>query len=355
MIKVSVIIPVYNGKKYLKEAIDSVIAQTYQDWEIIVVNEFGSNDGSSDIIKEYCKVNSAIHLVQNEKRLGLAESLNRGISLSEGEYIARLDADDVAYPDRFMKQVKFMDKNPEVIVCGTYQHHFGVDKDWVHRPAEMPEQCKANLLFFCDLCHSTLMLRKKAMIDNNLWYDKNFMAEDFELWTRVLSVGKVANIPEVLGKYRWGDGNITNEKIKELHKESGYIVGKSLERNLGLKLENDEYQYFCNWRNPLEEIENKQLFLEKMEELLRNIYEKNNEELYYDPQALLNAIGTKWRWIKYNEPFNNVQHIKCIDQVFKKRIKVRNINRLYFFWINNRGLKLKSRKIIKKLQTLWRE
>lgn len=354
MIKISVVIPIYNSKKYLRESIDSVIAQTYQHWELLAINEFGSNDGSSDIVKEYSQVDPRIKLIQNEEHLGLAESLNKGIRMANGEYIARLDADDLAHPDRFSKQFEFMNTHPEVLVCGSYQHHFGREIDWIHRPAISPEQCKANLLFFCDLCHSTLMLRKEAIIKNDLWYDKNYLAEDFELWTRVTRVGEIANIPEVLGEYRWGDGNITKEKISRLHEESGRIIVRNLEKNLKLKLDDSEQIYFRNWHNPLEDTEDKKEFLKQMEQLLRKIYEKNKLEQYYNQQALLNAIGTKWRWIKYNDPFNKVLYVKDINHALKSEFRIKIINRIYYFFVNNKGFKMKLRKVSKKIRKMVR-
>lgn len=352
MIKISVVIPIYNSREYLRESIESVIAQTYQYWELLAINEFGSDDGSSDIIEEYSRLDLRIKLIQNEERLGLAESLNKGIRMATGEYIARLDADDLAHPDRFRKQVEFMNAHPEVVVCGTYQHHFGVEINWIHRPAITPEQCKANLLFFCDLCHSTIMLRREAIVTNNLWYDKKFLAEDFELWTRVTRVGKIANIPEVLGEYRWGDGNITKEKISRLHEESGNIVACNLDKNLKLKLDDAERACFRNWHNPLKDCVDKKAFLKKMEQLLRKIYEKNVVEQYYDQQALLNVIGTKWRWIKYNDPFNNILYVKDINYVFRNEFRIRIINRIYYFCINNKGIKLKLRKISEKIRNI---
>jgi len=354
MVKISVVFPIYNSREYLRESIESVIAQTYQDWELLAINEFGSNDGSSDIVKEYSQHDPRIQLIQNEERLGLAESLNKGIRMAKGEYIARLDADDLAHPNRFKKQVEFMNTHPEVIICGSYQHHFGVETDWIHRPAITPEQCKANLLFFCDLCHSTLMLRREAIVTNNLWYDKHFLAEDFELWTRVARVGEIANIPEVLGEYRWGDGNITKEKVSRLHEESGNIVARNLEQNLKLKLDDSEQAYFRNWHNPLVDFKDKKAFLKKMEQLLRRIYEKNTVEQYYDQQSLLNTIGTKWRWIKYNDPFNNVLYVRDINYAFRKEFRIRIINRIYHFCINNKGIKLKLKKISKRIRIIWK-
>lgn len=356
MARVSVVIPIYNSKKYLRDAIDSVLAQTYPDWELLAVNEFGSDDGSAEIIEEYSKKDSRIHLIQNTGKLGLAESLNKGIRLAEGEYIARLDADDLAHPKRFQKQVQFMDDHPNVIVCGTYQHHFGPETDWIHKPAVSPEQCKANLLFFCDLCHSTLMLRKNALIEHNLFYAKEYLAEDYELWTRVVRVGDIANIPEVLGEYRWGEGNITAEKLNAIYEESGIIIGNNIEKNLKITLTDKEKSLLRNWKNPANEIaviDRKRLYTE-LETLLKKIYQKNKTENYYEETALLNSIAKKWNEVRYRQPFYSSPQGNTIENVFKKRDFYYFVKRVQTFWHCNKGIKSKFKKICKKFKEIKR-
>lgn len=354
MPRISVVIPVFNSKKYLKETIESVLAQTFQDWELLVINEFGSDDGSAEIIAEYSQKDSRIYLIQNTEPLGLAESLNKGIRLAKGEYIARLDADDLAHPKRFQKQIQFMDEHPKVIVCGTYQHHFGSEINWIHKPSKEPEQCRANLLFFCDLCHSTLMLRKHALLDYHLFYDKTYLAEDYELWTRIVQVGQISNIPEVLGKYRWGEGNITVEKKEQLNVESGKIVLKSLKHNLGLELDPSEAILFQGWENPFSK-ENagkrREQLLDHLEYVLRRIYERNEVVGFYEPNALLSTIAAKWYWAKWGEPFNRLRKVKSIHEIFDQSYRVTFLSRVIRFYKNNKGIKVKIRKIVKKTKS----
>ena len=127
-----------------------------------------------------------------------------------------------------------------------------------------------------------------------------------------------------------------------------------MELNLKLKLNDSEQAYFRNWHNPLDDFEDKNVFLKKMEQLLRRIYEKNNEEQYYDQQALLNAISTKWRWVKYNDPFNKIVYVRDINHVFRRAFRIKLINRIYYFCLNNKGIKLKLKKIIKKIRNIRR-
>lgn len=319
--EVSVIMPVYNSKSHLREAINSILKQTYKDWEMLVINEYDSNDGSSDIVLEYTKKDERIILIQNESKLGLAESLNKGIKLAQGKYIARMDADDLSHPSRLEKQVKLMNINPNIGICGTYQHHFGPDINWIHKPPITVEECRANLLFDCDLCHSTLMLRKDVLIKNDLFYDSNYLAEDFELWTRAVSVTDIINIPEVLGKYRWGDDNITATKKSKLSLENAVIVANSLKRNLEIDIPKDKYILLEGWRNPFKEEKDKVLrrqMYRDFEELLADIYYQNKRIKFYDEYALLNIIAAKWRNVRYLEPRNVKRNINSYEEIFNK-------------------------------------
>lgn len=350
---ISVVIPVYNGERHLAEALDSIISQTLMDWECLIINEFGSNDASAAIAQKYSKQDSRFRLVQNEQKLGLAASLNKGIQLARGTYIARLDADDLARSDRFEKQRTFMEAHPEVVVCGSWQHHFGQDTDWIHKCPENPDQCKANLLFFCDLCHSTLLLRKDALTKYQLEYNPAFLAEDFELWTRVIGIGEIANIPEVLGEYRWEGDNITVAKKEQLHKESGQIVANSLKRYLDLELTPEETELFCNWRNPIESIPNRSAVYAHMQRVLRAIYERNEEIGFFNRQCLLNAISAKWRWFRYYDAFNEIHEVADIDAAFAKRKSCLLLNRIITFWQHNKGIKKKIQKCFHKALEYW--
>ncbi|RKN82184.1 bifunctional glycosyltransferase/CDP-glycerol:glycerophosphate glycerophosphotransferase [Paenibacillus ginsengarvi] len=348
---VTVLMPVYNSAKHLREAIDSVLKQTFTDWEFLVVNEYGSNDGSSEIVKAYAIHDQRFRLIQNDVRLGLGESLNKGMRLANGKYLARLDADDLAHPTRFEKQVKMMEENPNVGVCGTYQHHFGPKSNWVHKPPTTAHQTRANLLFYCDLCHSTLMLRKKVFIENNLFYNNNYLAEDFELWTRTVAVTDIVNIPEVLGEYRWGEDNVTLTKMEALKKESGYIVAKSLENNLKMHISEDNVYLFDGWGNLfLSDDEKKRaMMLERFKEILLKIWETNNIVKFYDKQSLLNILSAKWKWAKYNESWNNPQHVSDINEIFDENYRPSFIVKLKRFLRDNPTLNLRTRKILKKV------
>lgn len=317
--KISVILPIYKSAKYLRCAIDSVIAQTTGDWELLLINEYGSDDGSREIALFYGLYDSRIHLIQNEKRLGLGESLNLGFRQARGDYLARLDADDIAHCNRFERQANFLDHNPEVGICGSWQHHFGPNTDWVHRPPAEPEQCRANLLFWCDLCHSTLMLRRETVLKYQLFFDPNYLAEDFELWTRAVRVTKIANIPEVLGEYRWGDDNITLSKKAALQEESGRIVAASIRENLHFQIPEKDIFLLNGWENPFQQEEDpdvRQEIQENLKQVLIDIYNANEKYHFYKREALLAALGSKWRWATKFEAWNYLSPVHSLSQVF---------------------------------------
>lgn len=198
--RVTVLMSVYNGEQYLREALNSILNQTFTDFEFLIIND-GSTDHSVTIIESY--KDPRIHLIHNEARQGLPAALNRGIELAQGEYIARMDSDDISMPSRLEKQVAFMDENPKIGVSGTWIQHFGDTDKTIRLPTD-PELIRCNLLFGINyLAHPTIILRKKDFINHNLFYDPLMIhGQDADLWSRAGSFFLLSNLPEVLLKYR---------------------------------------------------------------------------------------------------------------------------------------------------------
>ncbi len=204
MITVSVILPVYNCEKYIFESVTSVLNQTFSDFELLIIDDC-STDATLSIIKS---INDArIILIQKPKNSGYTDSLNMAIKLAKGKYIARMDGDDICLPERFAKQVAFLNANREVILCGTAIQMIGSDKVLKHPVAH--EEILTKLCFGTSFCHPSVMVRKEILLENN--YDKSFEpAEDFELWTRLAFLGKLANLDAVLLQYREHPNQISN-------------------------------------------------------------------------------------------------------------------------------------------------
>lgn len=199
--KVTVLMPVYNGGKYLKEAIESILNQTYKDFDLLIIND-GSTDNSEEVILEFS--DERIKYIKNGKNMGLIETLNKGLDLISGEYIARMDQDDISLPKRLEKQVKFMDENRDIVVSGTYAKVFGEGiKEYIWKVPICSEEIKVSLLFTCSLLHPSVILRNNSFKIQNLKYNElHKNAEDYGLWLETSFNNKLGNIPEVLLKYR---------------------------------------------------------------------------------------------------------------------------------------------------------
>lgn len=197
--KVSVIMPVYNGSLYIRNSIESILAQTFDDFEFIIVDDH-SSDNSQEIIKTY--KDSRITLLCKKTNSGISTALNAGMEQSVGKYIAIMHCDDVSFPTRLEKQLAFLDSHPQIGVCGTFAQKMGVNRQKLTYATES-DDIKAMLLFRSAFCHPTVMLRKDVFPAFNLTYDCGYRyMEDYELWCQLLKLTEFANLPEVLLHYR---------------------------------------------------------------------------------------------------------------------------------------------------------
>ncbi len=191
---------VHNGESYLREAMRSIVSQAYGDFEFLIIDD-ASTDGSAEILAS-CD-DARIRLVRNGDHLGLTVSLNKGLSLARGEFVARMDSDDVSLPQRLSRQVAFLEARPEVGVCGTWVEIIGEHAGQVWRYPTDPDLIRCRLLFEPPLAHPSVMMRKAALANAGLTYDPRFRrAQDYELWTRSVRHFSIANVPEVLLRYR---------------------------------------------------------------------------------------------------------------------------------------------------------
>jgi glycosyltransferase involved in cell wall biosynthesis len=199
---ISVILPVYNGSRYLNESINCILRQRYTNFELIIIDD-GSTDDSASIIAAYTDPRIRFYSQENQ---GLSSALNQGLSLANGIYIARQDQDDVSLPDRFARQVAFLEANPDYGMVGTWAAIWEETKltDRLHRHDTDNLQLKFDLLFDNPFVHSSMMIRKDVFNTVGVYCtDKNRQPpEDYELWSRIAREYRIANIPEVLHIYR---------------------------------------------------------------------------------------------------------------------------------------------------------
>ncbi|MBR1754842.1 glycosyltransferase [bacterium] len=214
MPKVTVLMSVYNTEEnFLREAIESILNQTFKDFEFLIIND-GSTNNAEEIIKSYN--DSRIRYVLNEKNLRLIASLNKGLDLAQGEYIARFDSDDISRPERLEKQVKFMDDHPSVGLLGTQYQSF--PKKRISDGLTDNKLIKESLLVQSNqLGHPTVMMRTSVLREHNLKYDKDALhVEDYKLWLDMSEVTDIANLDEILLDYRRHGGSIcSNNAVKQ--------------------------------------------------------------------------------------------------------------------------------------------
>lgn len=205
MARVSVILPTYNHADYLAAAMESILRQTYTDFELVVIDD-GSSDNTSEVLAQFN--DSRLKIIRHQKNLGLVATLNEALAKCQHEFIARMDADDVSTRNRLRKQVDFLDANPTVSMCGTRMKELGGWRKF-KCPSD-PETIKTQLLVNNVISHSSVMWRRDYFAKNKLRYDEKFVGiEDYELWTRVSAVGQIANLPEYLDLCRFHQNRIT--------------------------------------------------------------------------------------------------------------------------------------------------
>jgi glycosyltransferase involved in cell wall biosynthesis len=241
--KVSVVMSVYNEpEQWLKQAIDSILSQTFGDFEFIIINDNPQRVINRELLQNYCNLDSRIIILENSTNIGLTKSLNIGLLKAKGSYIARMDADDVSLPTRFAKQVDFMDANPNCIACGSWMTYFNDSglMDLVKEPTES-EEIKTTLLLRNCIAHPTVFLRRKVLEFHSIFYNEQVRyCQDYDLFSRLANHGELANLPEPLLNYRRSDQQISTSKSHE-QRALGYNIGFnyfiSVLRSYGLKKE----------------------------------------------------------------------------------------------------------------------
>ena len=234
---VSVVMAVFNGERYLVEAVESILNQTYRDFEFIIIDD-GSTDSSLEILKRYEKQDQRIQLVVNGENIGPPLSLNKGIALSKGKYIARMDQDDVSLPDRFKIQIVYLDEHPDIWVLGTNVKRIDEKGKYLNewKLPVAPTLIKWNSIFRNSgvVCHPTVMMRRN-LFDFISGYDESEpFCDDLELWTRLFWLDDIwiGNIVEILLFYRVHEKSISIKRSSEQHENSNKIRASLLSKYL---------------------------------------------------------------------------------------------------------------------------
>ena len=224
---ISVIMPVFNRQDFVGTAIESILAQTYTDFEFIIFDD-GSTDDSLKIIQSYR--DPRIRVVSGKGNRKLVPPLNDAMKMARGKYLARMDSDDISLPRRFEHQINFLEKHPDIDVCGSFFRTLGGVFNFVQTYPIEHNDIKLALMFFCAFANPTTMVRRTAVYQKGIFYDKDFLyAEDYDFWSRMSAFGcTFHNIPKVLLRYRVGHLHIFTEHGGRQQQLTHQIVARNL-------------------------------------------------------------------------------------------------------------------------------
>ena len=303
---ITVLMPVYNAEKYVKDAIESILNQTFSDFVFLIIND-GSTDRTEEIVLSFADYR--IKYVKNNINIGLTASLNKGIMLTTTKYLARMDADDISLPDRLKFQYNFMEANEEIGVCSTWYEIFGKENTKVKLELSDAE-IKAKVLFGTAICHPTVILRTEVLKKNNATFGLPFEfldgfghrvleLEDVALWNKLKHITKFAILKQIFLKYRWEGQNLTQQRldvILERKKEYFKFLLDEIDiypndMNLLLHI---NFKYIIN-SNSLKDIDS---FKKHLSEILLN----NKQRKIYDQASLEKVVHKKWDNLFYYLP-----------------------------------------------------
>lgn len=268
---VSIILPVYNAEAFLKEAIQSILKQSYSNWELILIDD-GSKDRSLDIMQSY--KDNRIKVYSLHSNQGIISALNKGIALAKGKYIARMDADDMAFPERLKKQVVFLEKHPHIGLLGTQVQIINQGGKRNFRERLHPhthELIQLRSLFFCSFYHSTVMVRSHLLKASP--YEATVKAEDYFLWVKLLQQTQGANLAEALLQFRRHASNISKTQQQEYLNGILPIYERAFE-GIGWELSSEELQLlqllngYGSAPLPIAALENLDHFLNRLQSYL---------------------------------------------------------------------------------------
>jgi glycosyltransferase involved in cell wall biosynthesis len=318
--KVNVFMPCYNSEKYIGQAIESILGQKYTDFKLIIIDD-GSTDNSVEIINKYAAEDTRIRLLKNGVNRGIVFTRNRGLEECQCDYMALMDSDDVAAPERLEKEVAFLDEHKDVIaVGGLYQL---MDESGKLRPeklklTESDEEIRARMLFANVIANGTVLLRKEKIDQANIRYREHLHAsEDYLFWCEVLNVGKICNIGEIFQYYRLHENSLEyrSERAEKGYKKQGILdIKKYILHQQDYHLEKTEEELFVRILTDNEECENlskekRKILKTVLDKLREQVAGKNdkykeifNEELeryvIYTRSPFIRKVYYKWSLLK---------------------------------------------------------
>ena len=295
MASVTILMPVYNAEKYVSQAIESILTQSYSDFIFLIIND-GSVDDSEKIILSF--KDKRIQYLRNEQNIGLVATLNKGIELTETEYLARMDADDIAFHERLEEQVNYLKQHPEIGVCGTLYEKLG-DKSGVAFLYLDHDDIVSNLLFSNGICHPSVIIRTKLLKDNAIRFGVDFdyndgyghkllELEDYALWHKLKHYTRFANLNEVLLKYRREGQNLSAQNMEAILKRRKKFISFWL-KELDIEAEERALDTHCSY-HAIKDREDISALKVHFEAMLK----ANNIKKIYPQDAFEKAVTKQW-------------------------------------------------------------
>ncbi len=240
--EISVLMCVYNNALYVREAIESILNQTFTNFEFVIVND-GSTDESEAIILSY--TDPRINYLKNPENLGLIASLNKGIEASHGKYIARMDADDISLPERLKEQHAYMESHPLLGVCGSDYYLIGSGKPVHYKALTKHQEILGYMLFNCSIVHPSLIIRTDLLKQQTVRFDNNYKhAEDYELWSRLIFQAQFSAVSKTLFKYRIHPGQVT-QKHNTVQVSTANQVRRNILERAGFSFTEKDLEAHC--------------------------------------------------------------------------------------------------------------
>lgn len=300
---ISAVMPAYNSESYIGESIESILNQSYKNFEFIIIND-GSTDQTKQIIESY--QDPRIRLINHQDNQGLVKSLNQGIKLARGQFIARMDSDDMASPDRFQTQLDYMLSHQKVGVCGSWIKVFG-NQNFIWKSPILHDKICTRLFCESSIYHPSVVIRKSVLDKYELSYDQAYeYAEDYALWIEMAKHSQLANIPKVLLKYRQHSAQVSRAR-NQVQTKANEKIKLSLLKNLlksYTQSEADIHLKSVSWYKGADE---------ETLSLVRSWYQKlifaNREKNIYPHVIFLGELADHWIAICYLSKLGLIKYL----------------------------------------------
>ncbi len=281
--RISVLMAAHNNEQYLSLAIESILDQSFRDFELIIVDDC-SGDGSWEVLRRYARRDQRIRIIRNAENMGLSKSLNKGLEVARGKYIARMDDDDVAMPDRFALQLDYLEAN-RLVLCGGWFRTIGCLRNRTVKYPVDDEDIRIYMMFQSPFMHPAILMEKKVLQEVGGYSADYPYAEDYKLFARVSQKGRIGNMPAVLHRYRLHRNRVSN-KYNTTQMQSAHRVRREYLEEMGVEVTASELEAHLKVREPT--IPETRELVKRIEDWLIVLLQR------YPRQGQRTIIGDQW-------------------------------------------------------------